>query len=166
MDWSFSPAVAPFATAWVPRLQNCESQLASPTASDGPTPEGPHPLAIARAEAGAPSSGRPSVDLVVAAWTPAQASAAITQITDGTGGCTMVQPKPAITAWPGHDGLLLRAATATADGWHQDAALARVGELTIGVTVTDIDSDYALSQAMTICDKMIDKARTAGIGKG
>ena len=106
----------------------------------------------------------PTVDIVLAAWTPGHGPRALQQIRDNTGMCVWIgSPNP--TAWPGRDGLLITTKEVLFNAWHQASAIQLVGDITVSVSVVDASSAVALERAKVLCDRLAEDVRASGIGQ-
>ena len=164
LTWELEPTKAGSGAAPVLGLQICDSSAV--TSALGTTgfaaAEQQAAAAIGSARA---RDGSSTVDISVVVWPPKHGPDAFDQLTANTGMCVW-HTSPTVKPWSGRTGLLVTGTTAAPGTGRTAAAVQLVGDVTVGVTVIDIDLDTALSRAQTACDAIAEKVRASGIGQG
>ncbi len=164
MTWGLDPLLSAAGAAPVMGFHYCD-------AIDVPKQIGEDTYAAAEKQVtsaiGSVSMGAdwPSVDIVLAAWSPGRGATAMQQIRSNTGMCVWLG-SPTPTAWAGHDGLLITTDEVLFSKWHQAAAIQLVGDITVGVSVVDTSTGVALERAKVLCDRMAAVVRASGLGQG
>ena len=164
LTWELEPTKAGSGAAPVLGLQICDSSAVTRALGTTGFAAAEQQAAAAIGSARA-RDGSPTVDISMVAWPPKHGPDAFDQLTANTGMCVW-HTSPTVKPWSGRTGLLVTGTTAAPGTGRTAAAVQLVGDVTVGVTVIDIDLDTALSRAQTACDAIAEKVRASGIGQG